>query len=603
MFFKKTYCIILIFLVLNSSKIFSSPVCEGAFTGAKRHLSSLWMSPFLSWVSSSLQKRGFLFSEWERPPSFLSSSQMSSSPHRWGSSTGMNYRQLLTRLAQSSLGVDYLSSQQIKALENYYSVVRGGLGPDGIFARASIYTLGQRRKIIRYLESNGFSREQIRTLIEDGVVEFNRINPPINRRKVLKHLEDGKPVFIKEQYKGTDMFIRERYLEGKLMKVIKVLEKTDEGLLVEVEGVNQYGKLFKKVIKVNPERTILNPEIEITFNALKSTRKTIKNSDLNLPPPRNEEARLIEQGFKAKFSAGIDKVYEWAAVRRKLQELEANPYITHIEYFGEQMPDHLKYIRKGIEDSYALKESVRLKKLEILRELEEEAKDVVANEGATYVWWLNLNNRLTQLMSDNVNNIHDVNDISFLHNRIEGFPLNIIFPTIMAENFGVMAFNLASSEGIHPAGLLNRPLAHVDNQPHTAEEFYSHDFLHANESGNMIFWGYSMGERLFHKRLLSHIESLPPKKRKQAEVVYFLMVHESQVNRSIQEGARTVSKDVNISNAFWGPQEMRKAVHSAMVGDISGLFGFPDHYEVRDKKLKEFTDVFMEVYNQALQHL
>ena len=53
-----------------------------------------------------------------------------------------SYRQLLIRLAQSSLGLSSLSPQQIKALETYHHVVQGKLGTDGTLTRAGNYTVG-----------------------------------------------------------------------------------------------------------------------------------------------------------------------------------------------------------------------------------------------------------------------------------------------------------------------------------------------------------------------------------------------------------------------------------------------------------------------------
>ena len=155
-----------------------------------------------------------------------------------------NYEETLGRLAKSSLGVDNLSPQQIKALENYHSVVRGELGTDGELARAGTYTIGQRRKIIRFLESKGFSREQVKTLIENGVVEINRIDSVvhfndsiIHKRKVLESLRNGKIGFV----------VRDLSLYNEPAKVSKILEKTDNGFLIEIERADpESGQLFKE---------------------------------------------------------------------------------------------------------------------------------------------------------------------------------------------------------------------------------------------------------------------------------------------------------------------------------------------------------------------
>ena len=100
------------------------------------------------------------------------------------------------------------------------------MGKDGRPARAGHYTIGQTRKIIRFLE-NHFSREQVKTLIEDGVVEINRVMPVINTRKVLNELRKGREVFVSTV--GGDYF---------RSRVSKVLEETKHGVLMELEHVN-----------------------------------------------------------------------------------------------------------------------------------------------------------------------------------------------------------------------------------------------------------------------------------------------------------------------------------------------------------------------------
>ncbi|MDE0119408.1 MAG: hypothetical protein OXM55_05310, partial [Bdellovibrionales bacterium] len=590
------------------------------------------------------------------------------------SATGVeSYEDTLGRLAKFSLGVDNLSPQQMKALENYYSVVRGEKGKDGTFPRAGNYTLGQRRKIIKYLESQGFSREQVRRLIEDGVVEINRLDPSPDTRKVLNKISEGDSVFTTDRLTGIPK------------KINKILERTDHGLLVEVKTIDpKTGQLlteevfvssevringnadidfidkilkqtdrgfvfsvmdgrkvffsFREAIKNgllprNPtakdiselkytvysslqgykldsrfwprihknsitedhrkiadsllegtQYKIINPEFEATFTAVRSTRKKVDSKDLKLPPSTNKEAQLAEQGYKSSYMGGLDQVNEWAYVRRRLQELKANPYTTHIEYFAEQIPDHIAYIKRGLKENYSSDKLTQLRRLE---KLEQEAQKAIADEKITYEWWLIFNSRLSYLMEGSSRYRDRMPED--VEAQVTFFPLKIIIPTTKSEDIGIMVFNRAESEGVYPAGLINKPSVHVDGAKHSSSEFFEHDVVHSGFLSNKSYERYSTSHRLFRKRLINRMENLPPNKRKKVEGVYFIMAHENQ-------GIEV------FNNADMTLKEIKESIMEGIARDVSGVFKMPDDPAQKQKKLEDLADTFMEVYNQAQQH-
>ena len=150
------------------------------------------------------------------------------------STTGIeSYRQLLIQLAQSSLGVKNLSIEQIKTLETYYHVVQGETGRDETsFARAGNYTFSQRRRIVKFLREV-FTPEQVTTLVEDGVVELNRASDLKITRRVLRHFNEGGKVFIQ--------------IYSMVFRISQILEKTNNGFLVEVERINERsGQIIKE---------------------------------------------------------------------------------------------------------------------------------------------------------------------------------------------------------------------------------------------------------------------------------------------------------------------------------------------------------------------
>ena len=590
-----------------------------------------------------------------------------------------SYEDTLGRLATSSLGTDSLAPQQIKALEDYYNVVRGEMGPDGTFARAGNYTLGQRRKIIRYLESQGFSREQVRTLIEDGVVEINRSMVRADTRRVIQKLREGRPVFgttdtsissgvnpfkitelleetdhgllvaverldfqsgqlLKEKKFITDKFSPFRsFIDTRMTDNMRVLAKTDRGFIIEVKGVDgtnsgvfvsfeeaiKNGLLPKKptakdyreledvlnnyisgkqdqtgqfiaaldnsLIKPNNQVRLDNPESEAIFSAISSTRKKISSDELNLPSPIKMEDELAKQGYKAGYTAGLDQVNEWAAVRRRLQELNVNPRTTHIEYFADQIPDHIAHIRRGLEDNYQPIRSIygsKLEQLEQLKELEEEAAEAISKQRVTYQWWLEFNEKLSIVMSG----LHPSSVTVKEFTGLSYFPLKGIVPTVRGGDIGIMAFNRAGYEGVYPVGLTDKQIAKADGSDLHAVYYLHHDTNHARFAGNRLFSaGYSAGHKLFHGRLLKNMEKLPPEKRKKVEAVYFLMTHEN------------VSTDISFSG--WVPEKTRNDVIAKIENNVSGVFKFPDDPAQKKQKIEDLADTFMEVYNRAQQHL
>ena len=660
MFFKKFCFIALIFLVITL-RVFSSPSCEeGAFSelvDSRRNHQE---------VNKSI--------------------------------IGMEtYSQLLIKLAQSSLEIKHLTPEQIKALETYHHIVQGEVGKDGTFARVGNYTFSQFKRIIIFLRE-AFSEEQVDTLIEDGVVEIERVDPKDNTRRLSRHFFlKRKPAFAivdeltpeGDNYHRGKVMLLERLDHGVLLKVEKVdretgetfkeqwffpiegnrnrldsfsqveqiLEKANNGFVLgdqygnvgffsfekaidngllpknptiqnyrELEDIlNHYisgqldqipaledafyngvlskehsiyiiftNSLDKSIVKdshyLNDVIVTLNSEMEMTFLAAQSNRKKISANDLNLPPLKDKETQLTEQGYNSKYTTGINLINEWGFVRRELQRLKANPYKTHIEYFAAQIPYHIAHIREGLEKNYSPENKTYVSKLDQLQKLnnlEEEAKKTISDEKVTYKWWLEFNRDLAEIMSG----VRDPELIESSKELIEVtisyFPLKVVLPATEAD-LGIIAFNRAGAEGVYPASLINRQDVKADEEIMDSFNYWFHDLAHALVDGSQIYREYSAGHRLFHKKLLHNIEQLSIEKRKKAEVIYFLMTHEN-------EGKI-------ISYANWTLQEMRETIRKMIQEDIAGLFKFSEDPSEKEKKIEDLVDTFMEVYNQTLQH-
>lgn len=605
-----------------------------------------------------------------------------------------SYRRLLIRLARFRLGVKKFNPRQIKALENYHSVVQGEKGEDKTPARAGNYTEDQIGRIIRYLEKE-FSLEQVKTLIENGVIEIGRVEDPAEHSRIaVKGLKKGQVIFVdlindtqSPKVHSTQPAKIRRVLEkadnGFLAEIEKidlksghslkkqifirvpyknrfiygVLEKTDSGFVIRMRTDRRYFFSFKEAIKngllpdnpttqdyrkledvlnnyisrrydqipalrnavafrarggsliVTDKETftkfekairdslifsasqfiLANPEFAFIFEAVSSTRKKISSDDLNLPPPANTEARLTKQGYTARYTAGLDQIHEWAAVRRRLQELGANPRTTHIEYFAKRIPDHIAHIRQGLEENDSTAGGSRHTQLKRLKDLEKEAKKAISDEKVTYKWWLEFNFRLSEVMAGLSSTGWSFQKQELINSSISHFPLKIIAPTITEKTIGIITFNRASLEGIYPAELRNTRFIIADGIFFNSNDFFIHDISpHSTLQANRFYSGYPASHQLLHKRLLENIEGLPLEERKKAEAVYFIMTHENFSGR--------------LSDIDRTPKEMRHYIISVISHSAAELFKFPNDPVEEQKKIEDLADTFMEVYNQAQQH-
>lgn len=363
--------------------------------------------------------------------------------------------------------------------------------------------------------------------------------------------------------------------------------------ITDKEAFDKFFDSLNDSLTLDREHSIvLTPDFEAVFSAANSTRKKVNSSDLNLPPSINKEAQLAEQGYKTSYMGGVDQGNEWIVVRRRLQELNANPRTTHIEYFSDQVSDHIAHIRRGLEDHYSpttTSQGSKLDQLKHLEALEKEAAAAISSEGVTYKWWLEFNNKLSKVMAGKDPKVlsKDSPGTISVEESLAHFPLKVIMPTTRAEDIGIIAFNRTGNEGVYPAGLLNKQAAEADGNVYDPPGFFNHDVVHSIFIGNQSYLGYSAGQQLLHGRILKNMERLPPDKRKKAEAVYFIMAHENTRN--------------NLSSISRTPEGMKGHVMLRIRESIAGLFKFPDDPVEEQKKIEDLADTFMEVYNRAQQ--
>ena len=339
----------------------------------------------------------------------------------------------------------------------------------------------------------------------------------------------------------------------------------------------------------------LNPEMEAVYAAIKSTRRKVSINEFNpnLLPPTDIESQLAEQGYTTGYISGLNLKKRWISIPRELQRLLVNPYITHIEYFELLIPYYIAHIRKGLEENYSPEDESygsKSEQLQKLKDLKEEIKKDTDDENIIYKRFLEFIMKLAEIMSGKpesdpyaIKEIEKLVTDTFLY-----FPLKVTIPTIEG-NIGIITFRKTGIEGAFPVGLINQQSREVHGLVLSAFRYLMHDYFHASTTGNQIYREYSIGHRLFHRRLTLNIESLPPEKRKKAEAVYATMTRENDNSN-------------NISYSDWTLQEIRDEVAEYIGDNETDLFKFTDDPGQKERKIETLTDIFMEVYNKALQH-
>ena len=380
------------------------------------------------------------------------------------------------------------------------------------------------------LKTAGFSKAEIQKLMESGIVWIRNLSP---QEALLKNLREGKEnIYFRSTLRSM----------GQPSRILKVEKETDEGfeVLAEVLSDNGFLTTEKVIIQKDSERGIthqhgtiyhgaIHSDTQVLFAGVKSQKSKVHREDIKLPAPTQQEKTLQEQGFGPAWTKGLDKLNEWVAVRKQLQDLKVHPRTTHIPYFSDQIELHLTFAREALGTTFSKQQK------KALVNLMKEARKTISKEKVTYDWWLSFNLQLSYLLSPLTSKDKDYDVGSYLKTKspfnvgietipITQFPLQMAVPTIKGE-LGIITFNRAQSEGIYPLGLISRS-KEVDGEDMTPIKFIDHDIGHMDSNLSEVMEHHSSHYRLKHKKMLGLMENLPTEKRKQAELVYFVLTHE-----------------------------------------------------------------------------
>ena len=367
-------------------------------------------------------------------------------------------------------------------------------------------------------------------------------------------------------------FVSEKSLRRRVQKwgegtLNRNLNKDERELLVEFYKHNLTSPDIKREI-LRDITSVNFSKKEIEILSKREIRLGGKSAvKLKIPKKTQEAKELKAQGLNSAYHRGIDEINEWIAVREQLVRLKADPYETHVDYFADKMREHIEYIEQGIKSPSQKRELTHLKKY---------AKELLEKKKVTYYRWLNFHISLSKILQKNggfFRNFRETREI--IDFEIEGFPHVIAMPTKTGE-MGIMAMNKGKAHGVHPLGL--------KNSGKDSHYFFEHDISHFSGEGR-INRDELEELNLFYSKLMQQTKSLPLEKRKNVELAFFVLTHESEYGIEILN-----FKDV-LSNI---DEEIAEVVVTGNT-EMNGLIDLThDSYN----KIRNLKDDFLEVSSQ-----
>ena len=333
---------------------------------------------------------------------------------------------------------------------------------------------------------------------------------------------------------------------------------------------------------------------------LENTEPSSKNEARVSVPKRKikeEIKQLKTQGIRPVFYRGMEEVYKMMATAFHLRKPNVSMYAFHIKDFAKQALQHIAFMRKGLNDRLKKSEEEGSnesafwlkKRLALLNEFEKEALQKQRG-GATYLWWVGFNKRLSLLgyisqtsdyhawppelltsptvkmnIGDHLifykrNGVYSIDfnwwkteegfnkvlfdhvpeagaEISLTRRIINNFPNVIFLPTI--KDLDIIPINDLISKGIRPGNLSAKRLKMVDGERHNSKKVFWHDEQHAVEYIAYLEKRLQTGLGIpkdtsaeFRDSLNEKTKELPARQKEQIETVYFLLNYELLLGRT-----------------------------------------------------------------------
>ena len=319
-----------------------------------------------------------------------------------------------------------------------------------------------------------------------------------------------------------------------------------------------------------------------SFAKRKKPRDTLKFIDI---PRTNEEQELKRKGYGEQFYSGVDEAHYLIQLGKYLRENSIDPRHTHIENFVPLIARHYQHLKEGwqyygpiklgppdhfglwtsktsadmnyrilrnrwasyigsalflsLSGGYIRKTDQPLS-LEVWQNLNLWWAILMAPvlfQGSQFKYYFNIvknetpnqspvipSNHLFHLFKKTSKNTTNKSKEDFQQYGFSysiSFPERVVLPT--TTHLGIFALNqVAGGEKVIPVELSNR-VHKQDKVLMDPLRIFTHDLDHIEKAnyGQPLF-----DNPLFHHQLMSYFKKLPPQKREQAEIIYFILIHE-----------------------------------------------------------------------------
>ena len=321
-------------------------------------------------------------------------------------------------------------------------------------------------------------------------------------------------------------------------------------------------------------------------STLKAVRTRTNPGELTLPEKSRREESLQKKGYSPFWTRGLNEVNKWLALKEQFIRLKANPHITHIDYFADQIPTHIEFIKTAMTSL-----PHRSERQKALEHLEKKAKEAINNRKVTYEWWIKFNHNLSKILSDSYSQIFPdkapIDEASMLiDSLISLFPGKVLMPTTQG-GLGIITLNRIHPLNIHPLGLIKTDqLTH--NRTVSPEGFFLHDIGHANRSDHFS----SPTHKKFHDLLMEKIEGLPTEKRQNVELIYFVLIHELNIDfiaQSLHTLPSYITQLDSIINIYYR--------------DFNSFIHLPSSYRQVRGEVEKAAHDFKEVFSQIREEI
>lgn len=329
----------------------------------------------------------------------------------------------------------------------------------------------------------------------------------------------------------------------------------------------------------------LTCESSFTEKSVHPVKKRLHSSELLLPEKSREEEALQSQGYNSFWTRGLNEANEWLALKEQFTKLRVDPQVTHIDYFADKIPMHIEYIKKGI-----LSQSQKNERLKALELLEKEAEKAVQEQKVTYNWWIHFNYSLSKVLSPSYHEILNSKPLMneepsvVINDLIHLFPEKILIPTTKG-GLGIIAFNRVHPLNIHPIGLVKTEKK-THNRMISPQGFFLHDIGHANRNSHSTH--SHTAYKKFHQFLIERIQDLPVEKRKNIELMYFVLTHELN--------SRFFTDPIPINEL--------EPIIDIYYRDFEDFINLPRVYRQAVTQIKQaandFTDIFFQIKEQMV---